>query len=89
MENLVAYAKKVEGDMYESANSRVGCMLYIHLNANLYNRDVPVCGQGRCLTCRTLQGDYPHKTWTSCTAPTAVGNGWMKLPCTCGISFWQ
>lgn len=36
MENLVAYARKVEGDMYESANSRVRCHPLLSSSAYFY-----------------------------------------------------
>lgn len=37
MENLVAYARKVEGDMYESANNRVSiCFFLLKAKVDLF-----------------------------------------------------
>lgn len=45
MENLVAYARKVEGDMYESANSRVRCRPLLSSSVYFY-LDPVLTGEG-------------------------------------------
>ena len=59
MHNLVAYAKKVEGDMYGAANSRVS---FYHPLYTLVKNDHRFCYQQNALIlyCISLQSEYYH-----------------------------